>query len=74
MTSEYLKVFKHHFILLANYAMEPSPCTPSPKEPFQRDQECDLEAILVWWISTVQNKTKQNKTNKKPCFIDRFQH
>jgi hypothetical protein len=59
MTSEYLKVFKHHFILLANYAMQPSPCTPSPQEAFQRDQECNLKPS--WFGGSQWYKTKQNK-------------
>ncbi len=37
---------------------------------FQRDQECNLKHPgLVDLIGK-----RQNKTNKQPCFIDRFQH
>jgi hypothetical protein len=46
---------------------------PSSSRAFQRDQECDLKRPgSVDLIST--NKTKQNKTNKLPCFIDKFQN
>jgi hypothetical protein len=41
---------------------------PSSSGAFQRDQERDLKHPgLVDVIST-----KQNKTNKLPCFIDRY--
>jgi hypothetical protein len=51
--------------------MEPTgPCTPPHQELPKRHQEHDLKHLgSVDLIGT--NKTKQNKTNKLPSFIDR---
>ncbi len=42
---------------------------PSSSRAFQRDQECDLKHPGSMDLIS----TKQNKTNKLPCFIDRYQ-
>jgi hypothetical protein len=43
--------------------MEPSPCTP-PHWKLSKDTKNTIWSIPVWWISYLQNKTKQNKTNQ----------